>query len=266
MPPDYSSMWAKLGRAEELLNRLNAEVDAWHATRPYRFLTEPNEDHTCYSTFVKIEPEPDVTRWSLIFSDFIHNLRCVLDHLVWAVAVHKDPTLVAADETVLSFPIWDDPPNSDARRRIKLLNGSPAKAAVEFMQPHNRPSAAYHPYHPLSILRDLDNANKHKILYLAMPGLTEVRYKVIANRAPDEGNPKYGAYMGEIKDGTEILRIRFDRPHPETKIDFDIGLTITIVHKIPNAAGINRDDYAALGDVLIAAVVDVVGAVAATVP
>jgi hypothetical protein len=259
-------MWAKLDRAELLLNSLNIEVDSWHAAKPYKITTKPNEDYTCYSTTIEIDPEPRIARWSLMYSDFIHNLRCALDHMVWAIALDKDPALATAHETQLSYPIWDNPPNADAKRRIALLKGSPAYGAIEFMQPHNRPSAAYRPYHPLSLLRDLDNANKHKLLYLAMPGIAEFTYRLFANRAPDEGNPKYGVFKGQIKGGAEIARLFFDRPHPEAKIDFDFAMILAILHKKSSATGKDRDDYSALGAILINEVVGVIGAVTSTVP
>ena len=42
------------------------------------------------------------------------------------------------------------------------------------------------------------------------------------------------------------MQVLFDRPHPETKIDFDLALTITIVHKIANVAGKDGDDFLGL--------------------
>jgi hypothetical protein len=264
MSPDYSSMWAKLGRAEELLNRLDAEVAAFHAGDAYGFDILPNDDHTCQSIFIKINENAKI-RWSLLFSDFIHNLRCVLDHLAWAIAVHYDPSLPTKNDTILSFPIWENMPNANERRRIKPIKSNTVRDAIEFMQPFNRPSPIYHPYHPLLMLRDLDNANKHKLLYLTQPRIWKIDVQVCATASLHEKQPEMAYFKGEIKHGMEILRVTFPRPHPEAKVNFRIGIILGVNHKITSATGKNLDDYSRLGETLVAEVVDVIGAITSAV-
>src|SRR5438309_942863 len=106
MAPDYSSMWAKLCRAEELLNRLDAEVETWRKLKPYSCEPTRNQELTHYAITVRVFRKPDIIRWSLQVADIIHNLRCALDHMLWAIVVHEslpnDP--VGADH--LQFPVW----------------------------------------------------------------------------------------------------------------------------------------------------------------
>ena len=264
MPPDYSSMWRKLDRAEELLNQLNAKVDKWHGTKPYGFITKPNQDFTSFSVLVEIYDEPPIARWSLIYSDFLHNLRCALDHMVWAIAVHEDPPYVFSDDRSLMFPIWIKPPNSNDRSRIKRLS-THVQTAVEFMQPCNRPVTTGHPYHPLAILGDFDNQNKHKLLKLARPAIASFKMRVISNRQPGEGIPRQTTYRGTVEHGIEIIKVDFDSPHPEAKLQYGVEFIIGVRYEKANVLGTVVDDYAALGTSLIDEVVSVIGAVTAVV-
>jgi hypothetical protein len=265
MAPDYSSMWARLRRADELLNRIEAEVGAFLKTGAYKVTVHPNQDHTCYTGIIEVKNPPDIERWSLMFGDLIHNLRCALDNMVWAIAVHYDPALATSDDRVLAYPIWDKPPNSNDRGKIKALKCERVRKAIEFMQPHNRPDSSYSPYHPLSILRDLDNSNKHKLLHLTYPRLGGGRLNPVAFRAPDENNPQSALYLGQVKDGTEVFKVFFDRPHPEAKIYFQLTFVMAVVHKVASNRGTDRDDFCRLGSALIDEVVNVIGAVLATV-
>jgi hypothetical protein len=257
-------MWAKLGRAEELLNRLNEEVDAWHKFKPYSFPTERNDESTCYKIIARINREPDLVRWSLMISDIFHNLRCVLDHLVWAIILHENNGLVPRDAEKVCFPIWDSAPNSNARRGISLLS-SEVRTAIDFMQPYNRASRLGTPVHPLSFLRDFDNSNKHRLLYLTMSAvaMAHIRFEYYCQNETDI--PKVELTRSEIKDGIPILTATFAIPHPEVKHRFDTSMIIAIMYGKPNAAGADRDDYCALIEGLTQEVRDVIGAVAAVV-
>jgi hypothetical protein len=261
MPPDYSSMYYKLDRAEALLNGLNAKVDAWFATKPYRLRTEHNADFTDYGFFVDVIGSPDIVRWSLIYADFVHNLRCALDHMVWAIAVHENPAVAASNDRSLMFPIWNNPPSRD-RRRIHRLN-KPVRDAVEFVQPCNRVVTA--PMHPLALLGYLDNMNKHQLLYLATATVAATQMRLAFGRLPGEVDPIHRVYSGQIKDGAEIMGVTFSHPHPEAKMYYDATFIIAIRYPTPGSGGIDRDDYAALGTHMIREVVGVIGAVTSAV-
>ncbi len=258
-------MWLKLGRAEELLNRLNTEVDAWNDSTPYLAWDQWNQDHTAFRVIARLLNDPPLHRWSLMFADFIHNLRCVLDHMIWAIAVHEDPTLTVADDRGLMFPIWIKPPNADDRKRIKRL--SPAvRNAILYMQPHSRTITTGHAVHPLAILGDFDNTNKHKLLKLAKPAVAQTHVKVRATFLPGEKKPQHFIYRGELKGDTEVFRIVFlERPHADAQITYDLGFIIAIIHELTSSTGTDRDDYSSLADILIAEVLTVIGAVCACV-
>jgi hypothetical protein len=259
MPPDYSSMWAKLGRAEELLNHLDNEVGTWLKFKPYEGIPTHNKEMTHYAVTLRVHREPDMVRWSLQFADLIHNLRCALDHLLWAIIVHEslpnDP--VGADH--LQFPIWKSPPNSNTRRNIACLSQR-VRAAIEFVQPYNAVFAHGLPVHPLILINELDNRNKHRLLYLAMAGAASGRIR-FNYMGKFQNDPEVSLEGGEIKDGTELVSATFKIPQPDVTYEFNFSLIIAILYGAKTVCGGDRDDYSALADLLIREVLNVIGVV-----
>ncbi len=140
MSVDLSSVNAKLRRAEEHAQAVKDEVRAWMDTNPYSVSKEPNADFTRYSLILHVSKEPLLERWGLMIGDSIHCLRCVLDHLVYAIAIHESGQNPPPDADSLQFPIADSADNfaRDSRRRLKPLS-NPVRAVIESLQPYNRP-------------------------------------------------------------------------------------------------------------------------------
>jgi len=256
-------MWAKLGRAEELLNHLNTEVRAWLNFKPYSGVPTHNAEMTHYAITARVHREPDIVRWSLQVADIVHNLRCALDHMLWAIVVHEslpnDPVGAGADH--LQFPIWECPPNSDARRNIRCLS-QPVRAAIKFVQPYHAVFTHPLPIHPLILLNDIDNRNKHRLLHLAISSAAsgKVRFNYVGNAQND---PEVSIERGEIKDGTELVSATFKIPQPDVTYEFEFRLIIAMMYGTANAAGADRDDYSVMLATLIGEVSNVIGVVVA---
>jgi hypothetical protein len=257
MPLDISSALAKIGRAEELLHGLDDEVRAWQNTKPYTFTKNINAEFTRYSVIVHVHNEPPITRWSLIISDIAYNLRCSLNHLIYAVAIQE-----SANTDRLQFPTCDAPLNSNERKRIESLSRG-VRTAIESVQPYNRRHPSL-PQAPLSILRDIDNTNKHKLLMLAFSNVHAG--KIGLKWEGVQEMPQSVVYTGEIKDGTEIMMVTFPFPYPNVELEIlELSFIIALKHPTPNAAGGDRDDYGALLDIIIQEVKFVVDTVVAAV-
>jgi hypothetical protein len=257
-------MWAKLQWAEELLVILDCEIGAWIETRPYSFVTKFNDDNTRISVVAKVKSDPLLFRWSLMFSDIVHDLRCVLDHLVWAIAVHeKAPGFSPDKNRALLFPIWNDPPTGKDAGRIEILS-RPVRTAIDSVQPYK---AILHPslaMHPLSTLAWLDNANKHKLLMMvrSCPGSGDVEVAWDGTSDP----PEQTLHMGDIEDGTELLTLIFKTPQRNVKCKVEkLLVLIAIVYPVKTIYGTDRDDYAALVDRLIVEIKQVINVVTAAV-
>jgi hypothetical protein len=253
MPPDLSSANWKIDRAVELLGELDREVLAWFDTKPCGFYVYINPEFTRVSVIVKGSSDPPIIRWSLIIADILHNLRCALDHAFWALLQSEFPSGIPAKVDKLSFPIWDAPPNADQRRNFNTVSNK-LFAAVEAVQPYNNPTAQF-PVHPLAIIRDIDNGNKHKLLFTVMHSVARIHVAVTGLRKQYEDGVAQSLHRGEIKDGVEAVVLTFDVPHPYMKCECDEFMSIiAIKHPVANRLGQDRDDYAALIDALIAQV------------
>jgi hypothetical protein len=253
MQLDNSSANWKIDRAKELLDGIDAEVRAWIDSKPYSSYTYVNPEYTRGSVVVKVHHEPQIIRWSLIIADIIHNLRCALDHTFWAVLQSRFPGGLPKGAEKLSFPIWDGAPNSDQRGNFNVV-GPILFSVVDAVQPYRNPFEGL-PVHPLAIIRDIDNANKHKLLFTAMASIAELDIKVTGLRKKYEDLSFNEIYRGEVKDDIEAAWTTFDVPHPYMKYEcVEIMFIIAIRHPVADRLGRDRDDYATLIDILIAEV------------
>ena len=102
------------------------------------------------------------------------------------------------------------------------------RAAIERYQPYNRP----HPDLPplLSVLRELSNRDKHKLLSLAFQGVVAAQAGMDfsgANPPITQGDFEVvEASSGEIDDGTEIGAMIFKRPMPNRRFDKTMGAAL----------------------------------------
>lgn len=249
MPPDLSSAHWKIDRAKELLDGLDAEVRAWIDTKPGAFHIYKDPTFTRVSVTFKRYKQPSLTRWSLIFADIIHNLRCSLDHAFWAVLENEFPSGLPKGAEKLSFPIWDTPPNSDSRKSFKPA-GDKLFRAIDSVQPYNNVTAEF-PVHPLAIIRDIDNGNKHKLLFSLICCLGII--KVTANyRHRHNKITTSEFYKGPLAEDVELVSTEFEIPEPYMEYKCENALLlIAVIHPIANRLGADRDDYAALVDSLI---------------
>ena len=107
MGPALDNWQFKLRRAEEHVETIKKEIDTWRNSSPYRLIRQANADFTRHGLIIKVNTSPDLIRWSLILSDVVHNLRCTLDHLVYAVAIHESGSNPPPLADKLAFPICD---------------------------------------------------------------------------------------------------------------------------------------------------------------
>ena len=198
---------------------------------PYSVLQKVNADSTRYAIVIRVNEAPPLYQWSLMIADCIYSLRCCLDHLVYAIACHEALPKSPSHEGRLQFPIANDRADFEdavvCRKQLGTI-GDPVRAAIERYQPYNRP----HPDLPplLSVLRELSNRDKHKLLSLALQGVVGAQIGMdfsSANPPITQGDFKFaGASSGEIEDGAEIGAMIFKRPTPNMRFDK------TIIHVV----------------------------------
>jgi hypothetical protein len=265
VPISLKSADAKLGRAEYHAKTVEDEIGAWRETKPYSISYRTNANSTRYSAIFRAVSDPPIEKWSLAIADSIHNFRCALDHLIYAAAVAEstDPPPHADS---LMFPICDT--NEAFRRDVKkhrLGNlSAPVRAVVELFQPYNRPYPKLPPI--LSMLRDFENANKHKLLQVLFTAVNSGNVGFTGPLVAPGTNATFWANKGELKDGAEIGAVIFDRPTPNMRFDrFECIVVFALTHKRAIDGIGDRDDCIALMYLIADEVKRIINSVSAAV-
>lgn len=210
----------KLKRAEFHLHSLKPLIDAFLKEHPdaYRIIPEVDEKTSRYVGRVQIRNEPPL-EWSVVVGDALHNLRCVLDHVMrqLVIANGERPTFGNA------FPIFDqeppeDPCNGERQRWDRNVKGISDAALdfVKFCQPYKaldgNPAA-----HTLAGLRRLSNEDKHRTL---IPSLLALH-----------GDPKFFSFdlveVVNIRPPSDKVQIHAGRPLKDGDVAFHAPVTIT---------------------------------------
>ena len=266
---DLSSARAKLNRATEHAKAVESEIRAWGDTQPYSLTYETNADSTRYSVFIKFNggaTAAPIERWSLMIADSIHNFRCALDHLVYSVAIAESGQDPPPLHDVLMFPICDNNTSFDReikRRGLECIS-PPMRAIFELFQPYNRPYPKLPPL--LAMLRDFENANKHRLLQLLFGAVSSGNIGFTGPPVPPETIVTLWAQAGEIKDGTEVVAFTFDRPTPNMQYDrSEIMMVFALPHKKAVDGTSNRDDATTLMHIIGEEISTLIDSVAANI-
>jgi hypothetical protein len=198
---------------------------------------EPNEGAIVCRVQRSIEVDDG---WSLIVGDAVHNLRGALDHLAWQLAKAfyggREPTY---DEGPgIQFPI--EPVRTKWAGNKYRRSMLPADAAkLENFQPFNRDSTAdgMRLPHPLIMLRDLSNADKHRRIQLTSTRAAVISY---ANDGgwidcePLEGSPgsqvRLGTFYNSPQAGDEIFRfsVKVTGKNPNVELQPSLSCFIAV--------------------------------------
>lgn len=171
----FNSCWAKIERAKEHRDTLDTHIRekfAIEENRPrlgIKFDGDTSE-HVLYVNYM-----PDLGRFfenvGVILGDALHNLRSALDHLAFQLALRNTNGNVRNERRV-QFPIEDSLEGFERRcedtRRGWLFEVNPDdRAIIERYQGrhrvHEEVSVGLY-FHPLVMLRDLSDSDKHRLL------------------------------------------------------------------------------------------------------
>jgi hypothetical protein len=191
------SHWVKIDRALEHIDALDASVKAWLGKNPYtvREETGPYVDSDGHHitnlrrhALVLRMREPFPREWSALVGDAVHNLRSSLDHLAFALnakgyaEANNGAVLPESPSKASQFPIIGHGDrkrrtsaatilNREARRRLQFAHPD-ALPLVKRVQPYlcaelTGGGATTFQRHPLWLVSELDNTDKHRELVLA---------------------------------------------------------------------------------------------------
>jgi len=225
--PEFASCWLKLGRAEEHLNTIKSELLVWMDSKPYSISRKCDPQGSRYSQILEIAKPAPYDRWSLIAGDCIHNLRSSLDSLVYAVAIRESGSSPPPGYDKLQFPITSSAENfaKQTYRLSSISNG--ARARIERAQPYNRPHQQLPPL--LSLLSELDNLDKHRLLNVVMANVGEGKFS-FALPGGKLIPMKIGYHTGAVKSGTEVAYFIMDPPEQNVNYQHEATVVISMEH------------------------------------
>ena len=249
---DLKGTKLKLGRAKQHLDQLESEIADFIAGKPYTFTARPGEFYGEYLLVASANREvPE--HWSLVIGDFAHNARSALDVLVGGIS-----TLPPSDpkRRKTQFPIMTNAESfTETAKRLLLGVSELDIAKISAEQPFVSGVAP----HPLHLLAELNNADKHR--YIAVVGAVG-REPTLELSGPAQISPGFfmgggmsavlspglevnmmGLKVAAIGDGvlakgeTPVASIRFpgEEPsiHAECAVDIEFGSDCEDVKGLP---------------------------------
>lgn len=211
---------AKLSRANEHLELLGREMDAYIDRSPHSYTIDPNGefvDSFRVHRFKLLEPMP--VTWGVILGEIVHNLHSALDHTVCQLLLDKGIS-IGPGNTVKrpGFPICEKPSEwKDGAKSIRGV-GPGVEAFIKSLQPYESPQVAGH---PLWSLKTLWNQDKHRLIQS-----WGFQIKTTDHLVFDPPPIELIANFGVLEDGAEAFRVRFDKSVANVKMEGYVPLHI----------------------------------------
>jgi hypothetical protein len=234
----------KLLRADEHLKRLTSELGTFFDTEPHAYRTDADYEAGSYSIRIEIKAKPAVSV-SVTCGDFIHCLRCALEHLVGAeVPYNSRKTAFPLAAKKMDFfsdvlaPAW----KSDQGPLTGLDPEGPLFAYIQSAQPYR----GEHGYanHPLWLLGDLSNADKHRAIFATAASHRELDEPTLAFDGTDIEYVGQAAfhYGKPLKDGDEVLsgRFRVTGPNPHVHIHGHFPVEVAFGEQLVTTEGLDQ--------------------------
>jgi hypothetical protein len=152
---NFASAAAKLDRAVVHYQAFQSALNAYIASQPVSLVAKRNADGRSEDFYVSLSRQLPA-ELDTIFGDCVHNLRCVLDHIVTSLAVANRGD---SNDRRTAFPICSTVADfqEQSKRPLRLLSDN-ARAFIESLQPYNRQGRPG----TLLELKFLDDRDKHR--------------------------------------------------------------------------------------------------------
>jgi hypothetical protein len=178
--PLLESAYAKLARASEHLHELKTKCAEYTLGEPRgvaadyeaNIREEGNRPGVAVRVQLDTSPPPAI---ALIAGDAVQNARNALDHVAHAIVLRNR----SVPDTATQFPILDDRLGLNGGIKDVTLNPRASQLAnsiIERLQPYHRLDDPTK--HPLAVLRDLSNIDKHRHLHVIAGYAGNIRVSV----------------------------------------------------------------------------------------
>lgn len=221
---------AKLDRAKTHLQELESVTKAFLATNPYREIAQADEQRPGEFVIHFIKNGDLPPQIPVIVGDALYGMRSALDHLAYSLALKH--SFVVKDENCM-FPIHikDTSFIVQAPRALAQMS-TEAQNLIGDMQPYRAANPAQH---PLGILNQLGNIDKHRHLVFGGTVATDTRWSIDLDACRDVDPNSLNIIGAKLRFGpfdnqTEVARLfaRITGPNPNVKVDaettFDVAL------------------------------------------
>jgi hypothetical protein len=218
---------AKLDRASHHAIDLKTRMDAAVAPGSYAFERLLDDTGTKYIYKVTKLPVIDPV-WSLIFGDFLTNLRASLDHLAWQLVLLDG----GSPNEFTQFPIHERTTNrrGNARpTRIAGVTNADVIKAVEAVQPWamlNAEEGDLARDSALNMLNVLVNNDKHKLLVPIAGGIDLSR--TVWQTPSKDATVQLSIQVVPLEVGDTIATFTFTGWDPPADFDPQIGVEIRL--------------------------------------
>lgn len=225
---------AKLRRANMHLDEIERQVKAFAAPNPNHFVHQYDDGRGQVIT----RPHPSLFApredWSTTIGDCVHNLRSALDHLAHDL-VTLGGGVPRGGRSGTAFPILDSlvGPNGGPRKlHISTSTGNISPevfAVIEALQPYNRLNRLDDPLsHPLWVLSELDNMDKHRTLALTGIALNGFGFGINTMRDISLHIATMGGYTGPFDENAELAVWKATVTGPNPQMDMQPRGTIQV--------------------------------------
>lgn len=241
---------AKVNRAKAEFDVLRTEMGGFSERDPQPHFSRGYFDMDTWEWIERFQVrEPPPLRWGVMLGDCVHNLRSALDHLVCQLTLLDGGTMDDCAQTQFPIASKSEPQFEQmANFRIPKLSKW-HRAMIKRAQPYRAGDSAWK--HPLAILADLSNADKHRLI--------NPTYSIIKNDTSGMLDRLIDSYQGPgpspvkswwiLKQGSRLehdapwFRIVFDRtkvPEGPLKVEMGGNLRLGIAF---GEMGLDADSY-----------------------
>ncbi len=229
--PSLSGPRAKYRRAKEHIDALHREIVRFTHDNPDPKIEHFDKETGRYTLAIKTRDEPDAERWGILLGDAVHNLRGVLDHIVWQLVLlngekpgrHNHWPAATTRERY-----WCRPKNGSPSLRESALRGvaEGPRAVIDGLQPYR--AGPQMNQHLLQLLIPLSNADKHRVVQAAVLASLGPPDELLA-RNEDVGNVIEGTFaVGPLDEHANVVDCRFEITGPNPHVQMHGNLTVVV--------------------------------------
>jgi hypothetical protein len=237
VPHPLTEARLKLVRAQAHLNSLNEEVASWQSRHPYAVFGQMEPDTQRYVFRLRMF-EPPPLEWGVLIGEIAHSARSCLDYIAQQLVVLNGKTPNRATQ----FPIFGDPCSfvTKSPRMIAKMSEH-HRGMLEELQPYHRfdvlgNETEHVPFqHPLYLLSELSNTDKHRVLNPTALKLVAVGMTQLLKRQVRTFGHNFHLSWPPLEDGAELAWVRAlpTGPYPKLYVDSAYPIEILLGQGVP---------------------------------